>query len=54
MRKIKAIRLRLQAVDLSFLQYTVSKTLARTASVHLLFAFEYLIQASTIITTFLK
>ena len=34
----------LQAVDAAFLQLTVGKTLQRSASVHLLFAFEYVIQ----------
>lgn len=35
---------RLQVIDAAFLQLTVSKTLQRSASVHLLFAFEYVIQ----------
>lgn len=32
-------------MDSAFLQYLISKTLAKSASVHLLFAFEYVIQA---------
>ena len=43
-----------QAIDSAFLQFTVAQTLQRTASVHLLFAFEYVIQASIIISTFCK
>jgi hypothetical protein len=35
---------RMQVIDAAFLQLTVSKTLQRSASVHLLFAFEYVIQ----------
>jgi len=46
--------LRSQAVDSAFLQFTVAQTLQRTASVHLLFAFEYVIQASIIVSTFCK
>lgn len=34
----------MQAVDAAFLQLTVGKTLQRSASAHLLFAFEYVIQ----------
>jgi len=41
-------------VDSAFLQFTVAQTLQRTASVHLLFAFEYVIQASIIVSTFCK
>lgn len=37
-----------------FLQFTISKTLERSASVHLLFAFEYVIQCSIIVSTFVK
>lgn len=44
----------LQAIDSAFLQYTVGKTLQRSASVHLLFAFEYVIQASIVVSTFIK
>ena len=44
----------LQTVDSIFLQYLVGKTLEKSASVHLLFAFEYVILASAIISTFLK
>ena len=44
----------LQAIDLAFLQYTVAKTLQRSASVHLLFAFEYVIQASIVASTAIK
>ena len=47
-------RTALQALDLAFLQYSLSKTLASGVSVHLLFAFEYTVQASTIIVTFAK
>lgn len=36
-----------QSVDSAFLQYLIGKTLAKSASVHLLFAFEYIIQART-------
>ena len=43
-----------QAVDSLFLQYLVHKTLEKSASVHLLFAFEYVILASAIVSTFLK
>ena len=43
-----------QAIDSAFLQFTVAQTLQRTASVHLLFAFEYVIQASIIVSTFCK
>ena len=43
-----------QAIDLAFLQYTVGKTLQRSASVHLLFAFEYVIQASIVASTAIK
>ncbi|BDA48217.1 probable E3 ubiquitin-protein ligase synoviolin at N-terminal half [Coccomyxa sp. Obi] len=44
----------LLSVDSAFLQYLIGKTLAKSASVHLLFAFEYIIQASAIVSTFLK
>ena len=44
----------LQGVDSLFLQFTISKTLERSASVHLLFAFEYVIQCSIIVSTFIK
>ena len=44
----------LQAVDSLFLQYLVHKMLEKSASVHLLFAFEYVILASAIVSTFLK
>lgn len=44
----------LQGVDCLFLQFTISKTLERSASVHLLFAFEYVIQCSIIVSTFIK
>lgn len=44
----------LLGVDAAFLQYTVSRTLAHSASVHLLFAFEYVIQASIVTSTFCK
>lgn len=43
-----------QGVDVLFLQFTISKTLERSASVHLLFAFEYVIQCSIIVSTFIK
>lgn len=33
-----------QSVDSAFLQYLIGKTIAKSASVHLLFAFEYIIQ----------
>lgn len=44
----------LQAIDSALLKYLVGKTLEKSASVHLLFAFEYVILASAIISTFLK
>lgn len=44
----------LQAIDSAFLQYTISKTLKRSASVHLLFGFEYVIQASIVVSVFIK
>ena len=44
----------LQVIDSLFLQFTISKTLERSASVHLLFAFEYVIQCSIIVSTFIK
>ena len=44
----------MQAIDSAFLKYLVSKTLEKSASVHLLFSFEYVILASAIISTFLK
>ena len=43
-----------QCIDSAFLQYTVGKTLQRSASVHLLFAFEYVIQASVVLSTAIK
>ncbi len=43
-----------QAIDMVCLQYTVGKTLQRSASVHLLFAFEYVIQTTIIVSTFIK
>ena len=45
---------RVQLVDGMFLTFTVSKTLERSASVHLLFAFEYIIQASVLASTAIK
>ena len=39
----------MQAGDAAFLQYSLAKTMLRTASVHLLFAFEYVIQASVVV-----
>ncbi|KAK9804312.1 hypothetical protein WJX72_006270 [[Myrmecia] bisecta] len=44
----------LLGIDSAFLQYTIGRTLRRSASVHLLFAFEYVIQASIVVSTFLK
>ena len=44
----------LQLVDGMFLKFTVNKTLERSASVHLLFAFEYVIQASIVASTAIK
>ena len=44
----------LQLVDAMFLTFTVSKTLERSASVHLLFAFEYVIQTSVLASTAIK
>ncbi|CAL5228388.1 g11511 [Coccomyxa viridis] len=44
----------LLAIDSAFLKYLVGKTLEKSASVHLLFSFEYVILASAIISTFLK
>ncbi len=44
----------LQAIDLTFLHFSLSRTLKRGVSVHLLFAFEYTVQASTIVLTFVK
>ena len=44
----------MQGIDCLFLQFTISKTLERSASVHLLFAFEYIIQCSIIVSTFIK
>lgn len=41
-------------MDSAFLQYTISKTLKRSASVHLLFGFEYIIQASIIVSVSIK
>jgi hypothetical protein len=35
-----------QAIDSAFLQFLVARTLQRSASVHLLFAFEYVILVS--------
>ena len=43
-----------QALDLAFLHFSLSRTLASGVSVHLLFAFEYTVQASTILVTFAK
>lgn len=43
-----------QCIDASFLQYTVAKTLQRSASVHLLFSFEYVIQVSIVLSAFVK
>ena len=43
-----------QVVDALFLQYTLQRTLVKGVSVHLLFAFEFAIQASTIVMTFVK
>ena len=43
-----------QGIDILFLQFTISKTLEHSASVHLLFAFEYVIQCSIIVSTFIK
>jgi hypothetical protein len=43
-----------QTVDSIFLKYLVGKTLEKSASVHLLFAFEYVILASATVSTFLK
>lgn len=40
----------MQVIDAAFLQLTVSKTLQRSASVHLLFAFEYVIQVCNRLT----
>lgn len=37
-----------------FLSFTINKTLERSASVHLLFAFEYVIQASVLASTAIK
>lgn len=48
------MRLCLQGIDGRFLQFTITKTLERSASVHLLFAFEYVIQSSIIVSTFVK
>lgn len=44
----------LLVLDSLFLQYTLSRTLVKGVSVHLLFAFEFAIQASAIVTTFVK
>ena len=43
-----------QAIDLAFLHHSLSRTLRRGVSVDLLFAFEYTVQASTIVLTFVK
>ena len=43
-----------QTVDTQFLQYTINKTLQKSASVHLLFGFEYVILASIVVSVFLK
>ncbi|KAI3427160.1 hypothetical protein D9Q98_007097 [Chlorella vulgaris] len=52
--RIATFALVLLAVDLAFLHYSLSKTLQHGVSVHLLFAFEYTVQASTIVLTFIK
>jgi len=52
--KIVSLMGLLLMVDALFLQYTISATLARGPSVLLLFAFEYVIQASLVVSTFLK
>lgn len=44
----------LQTVDTQFLQFTINKTLQKSASVHLLFGFEYVILASTVVSVSLK
>ena len=44
----------LQTVDTQFLQFTINKTLQKSASVHLLFGFEYVILASVVVSVFLK
>ena len=44
----------MQYVDTRFLQFTIDKTLQKSASVHLLFGFEYVILASTVVSVFLK
>ena len=43
-----------QCIDATFLQYTVAKTLQRSASVHLLFSFEYVIQMSIVLAAYVK
>jgi E3 ubiquitin-protein ligase synoviolin len=43
-----------QMVDNMFLQYTITETIKRGPSVLLLFAFEYVIQASVVVSTALK
>lgn len=44
----------MQNIDMVCLQYTMGKTLQRSASVHLLFSFEYVIQSTIIVSTFIK
>ena len=44
----------LQSVDTAFLQSTISKTMQKSASVHLLFGFEYVILASIVVSVFIK
>ena len=43
-----------QGIDIAFLHFTLSKTVQHGVSVHLLFAFEYAVLASTITTTAIK
>uniref|UniRef100_A0A061R0D6 RING-type E3 ubiquitin transferase n=1 Tax=Tetraselmis sp. GSL018 TaxID=582737 RepID=A0A061R0D6_9CHLO len=52
--KIVACMAMLLSVDALFLQYTISETIKRGPSVLLLFAFEYVIQASAIVSAALK
>jgi len=44
----------LQSVDTAFLQSTISKTMQKSASVHLLFGFEYVILASIVVSVSIK
>jgi hypothetical protein len=44
----------LQTLDSAFLQYSVGRMLERHTGVHLLFAFEYIILSSIVISIFLK